>query len=578
MSFGRWLLGIALLAILGAIYWPVFQAGFCPWDDRLYTADNPFVRDGLTISGVWRAFTSPWENNWSPIFWISLAAQVSLGGGVHPWIFHATSVVLGVVNAGLLWLCLRKFGVSGGAALAATALFCLHPLRVEAVAWISAQKHLLAAAWLLVSLILYRECRTRDSWNLRMASLGAFALSLMCSQIGVGLPVFLFLWEACGSGWNSKGWMLGAKRSALYLFLALGAAVTTLWVNWNPAAQAVPWFDHPLPHRVLQALAAVGWQAVAFLWPWHLAVFYPWPARTILWYAAIGGILLLLAVTVFWKCRERRDLVVPGVAGFLACFLPVSGLLALPITFTADRLSYVPSLFFAFALGAALDGGLRRGLRFPLYLCGAWAVALAPLTFRQAAFWKTERSIVARTLAEYPESIPAQINDATLDGMEGRTEQALERFRKIRASEPLHEVVWANEIALLHKMGRANEATAVGEDAVRAIPKSVPLRYQLGLDLAAAGRFPEALVHFRKVREWRPDSVQPAFQCARVLTAMGEVKEALSLLKVLELSLGNDPFYWDVRAEAHDKNGDWESVRRARTAAEILRSQRSGDR
>lgn len=575
MSFGRWLLGIALLAVLVVVYWPVLHAGFCPWDDRLYTEDNPLVRDGLSVSGFWGAFTSTWENNWSPIFWIFLAAQVSLGGGVHPGVFHTTSVLLCLLNAGLLLLCLRKFGISFSAALTATALFCLHPLRVEAVAWISAQKHLLAAAWLLVSLIVYREAGTRNSWNLRIASLVAYAFSLMCSQIGVGLPVFLFFWEVYGPVLNrqSGGWIPAAKSSAPYLILALGAAATTLWVNWNPTAQAVPWFDHSLPHRVLQAFAALGWQGVAFFWPWHLAVFYPWPERAVFWYAAAGGLLVLAAGGIWWKCRDRGGMVSPGVAGFFACFLPVSGLLAIPILFTADRLSYVPALFLALAGGAALDAGVRRGFRFPLYICGAWAVALAPLTFRQATFWKTERSIVVRTLSEYPDSIPAQINDATLDGMEGRTELALERFRKIRAVEPLHEVVWANEMALLKKAGRADEAVKVGEQAAQTIPRSLSLRYQLGLDLAALGRPEEALVHFRKVRELSPNSVQPAFQCARVLTDLGEVKEALSLLKMLELSLRNDPQYWSLRAEAHDKNGDWESVRRARSAAEVLKSQ-----
>jgi predicted Zn-dependent protease len=294
------------------------------------------------------------------------------------------------------------------------------------------------------------------------------------------------------------------------------------------------------------------------------------------WYAGLGAALLVIFALWVARVRDRGGLVLAGLGGFFACFLPVSGLLALPIAFTADRLSYVPSIFFTLALGAALDRARQQGRSLPLAICAGWALVLIPVTHRQATFWKDERTIVDRTLSRYPTSVPAQINAATLDALDGRTDEALERFRTIRRSEPQHEVVWSNEVTLLQKLGRTEEALSVGREGAAAIPKSVTLNYQAGLLFAQEGRPAEALPFFRRARELRPRSVQPAYQCARALVEIGEIKEALAILEMLELSLRSDPDYWDLRYRAHDRNGDWQQAKRAREAAGTLRRNRPG--
>lgn len=570
MVSGRWLLTIALLAMVTVACWPVVGAGFSPWDDRLYTAENPLVKNGLTGPAVLAACTTSWENNWSPAFWIFLATQVSLAGGVSVGFFHAVSLLLGVLNAGLLVWVARRFSLSPVVAVVVAAVFALHPLRVEAIAWISAQKHLLAAAFLLVALGFYQEAARRDFGKNLALSLAAYGLSLMSSQIGVGLPVFLFLWEAGRDG--TFRWKEALRKSAAFFVLAGGAAAVTLWVNWRPSAQAVAWFDHPLPHRVLQALGSLGWQAVSLVWPVRLAGFYPWPGQGVWPYAMLGGLVLPGMVWLAWRYRRTAPLVGAGLAGFLACFFPVSGVLPMPIEFTADRLSYLPAIFLALFLGAVLDGGFQRGNRWPVFAVGIWALALVPLTFRQAGHWRNERTIVDRTLSLYPDSIPAQINDAALVGVEKNAGEALERFRKIRAAHPLYEVVWSNEMALLLQAGRTAEAAGLGKEAVRNIPKSVALNYRTGVLLIDLGRPNEAVAYLRTAREISPQGLQPAFQLARALVRSGEIKEAIPLLELLELSLRGDPEYWKVRYEAHDRNGDWQKAARAREAAESLRS------
>jgi tetratricopeptide (TPR) repeat protein len=570
MSPRRWLLGIALLAILAAAYWPVLGAAFSPWDDRLYTAENPLVRNGLTIPGLTAALSSTWENNWSPAFWIFLAVQVSLGGGAIPAVFHAFSVLLSLLNAGLLAWLARRFGISFGTAVVVAALFALHPLRVEAVAWISAQKHLLAAVFLLLALLFYQEAARRHSGKFFTLSLAMFAISLMSSQIGVGLPVFLLFWEA-GHGGTVGRWKAAAGKTAGFFLIASAAAAVTLWTNWRPSAQDVAWFDHPFLHRALQAFGSLGWQVSALVWPARLAGFYPWPTHEIWLYAAVGGLALAGLAWAGWRFGRSEPLIVSGLAGFLACFIPVSGILAMPIEFTADRLSYVPSLFLTLALGAWLDRSLRRNVRWPVSVCGLWAMLLVAPTFRQAGTWRNERTIVDRTLSLYPDSVPAQINDAVLEGLAGNSAGALERFRKIRAKRPTDAVVWSNEMALLIQDNRAAEAIEIGKEAVRHIPRSQVLNYKVGVMLIDIGRPAEALAYLRKARESSPESVQPAFQLARALSGTGEVKEALSLLELLELSLQGDPDYWETRSQAHDRNGDWQKASLAKERMEILR-------
>lgn len=555
-----------LLLAVALVYWPVLRAGFVPWDDRIYTEDNPLVRGGLSPSAVWRAFNSSWENNWSPVFWIFLAAQVSVAGGVHPGVFHATSLALCLVNAGLLWFLLRQFGLSEAAALLAAALFSLHPLGVESAAWISAQKHLLAITALLSSLICLRLARTSLVWM--TASVAAFGVSLMCSQIGVGLPVFVFVWEFLNPArTGGSRWFAAFARSAPYGVLALAAAAVTMYVNWNPGAQVVPWFSVSWGHRLTQAVASLGWQALSLLWPFHLAPAYPWPSGNLAFFMVLGaGAILFLAWLVTWRVR----LVTAGVAGFLACFLPVSGLLAVPIVFTADRLVSLPGVFLVLSLGALLDGGLARFRLLPV-AAGIVAVGFGVLTFQQTRLWRDEKTILAHTLACYPDSISAQINQAVLLGREGDLEGALAIFRRVRQSDPALVGVWRNEVAVLDQLHRKDEAAAVAAEAVAAIPASPDLHLQYGLLLEESGKEAEALARLKQARELDPMSVQTTFQYSRALTRYGRAREALPLLELLEFTMQRQPAYWDIRAIACEQSGDVAEAARARGLAEQLR-------
>lgn len=557
-----------LLLFLAVVYSPVLRAGFCPWDDGIYTAENPLVRNGLSLRAIWGAFTSSWENNWCPVFWIFLAAQVSLAG-ISAGFFHATSLLLVLANTALLWRFLRAFGVSSLAAVAAAALFSLHPLRMEAVAWISSQKHLLAAAAALVSLILYQK----SSGRISPGSLVAYAVSLMSSQAAVGLPAFVFFWELLAPIPDGRrlAWRRALGTTLPYLTLAAGAAAITLYVNWNAAAQVVPWFDHSWSHKILQACASLGWWVSRTFWPSGLAASYPWPPENLVWLVA-GGVLSGLILTGcggFLASRSRAS--AAGLAGFCACFVLVSGIISIPIPFTADRLTYVPFLFLALPMGVVLDATIRRGLRFPFVVVLGVSVLWGILSFRQAGFWRDEKTILARTLALYPGSVPAQINAAVVLGKEGNLAGALAEFQKIRASHSRIVSVWLNEMVLLRDLRRPVEVVESGALAVREIPKSPDLRLQYALALEAIGRDHDALGEFRQARELDPMSVQTTFQYARMLVRLGFYRDALPLLELLEFTMQGDPQFWEVRAAALEQSGNLPGAGRARENAERLR-------
>jgi Flp pilus assembly protein TadD len=559
-----WLSGLLVVAVL-VVSFPVLQAGFSPWDDRIYTADNPLVREGLSWTSIRTALTSSWENNWCPVFWTALAAQVSVAG-VHPSVFHAVSVFLAALNVLLLWQACRKFGITPFAAAVAVAWWALHPLRVETVAWISAQKHLWAAAFLLGSILLYPR-----AGGSRLPSLLLYALSVMASQAGVGLPVFLVCWQVLAR----RGWWFALRSTAPFFGVAMAAAAAALFVNWNASAQVVPWFDFPWPRRLLQAAASFGWWTWRTVWPSGLAASYPWPAGEVGFLSGLGIVAGVLCVLAAWHFRSQCWLITAGLAGFLAGFFPVSGLLAMPIPFTADRLTYIPCLFLALSVGAALDClSWRRSVAGPIAAAGI--LVFGGLTFRQAGFWKTETAIVERTLALYPDSVPARINAAVLLSQDSRWTEALEILQEIRTSDPKIVTVWLNEMIALKSLGRTSDLVKTGAQAVSAIPNSPDLRLQYAWILEEAGRPAEALAEFRAARELDPMSVQTTFQLARALVSGGEVKEAIPLLELLEASLRSRPDYWQVRHQAHDANGDWEKAKRAREAAEALQGRAKG--
>ncbi|MEW6270895.1 MAG: tetratricopeptide repeat protein [Thermodesulfobacteriota bacterium] len=547
------LASLLVVAIL-VTYRPVADFGFVNFDDPGYVAANPHVQRGLDAEGIRWAFTSGRTANWIPVTWLSYQLDVELFG-VDPGSHHAVNVALHVANALLLLALLLRLGCGAGVSFAVAALFALHPLRVESVAWISERKDVLCATFGLLAVHAWLGWTARGGLARYAAALLAFAVGLMAKQMIVTLPFVLLLldyWPLARTRWSPPGAAparpvpLGRLVLEKLPLLALSvlASLATLLAQRAGGAVADP-AHLPLVTRLESALAAYGWYLVKSIWPSGLAALYPNPALVGAAIAAgevaLGAAVLLVVGAVAVHQARRRPWLLVGWAVFVGMLVPVVGLVQVGQQFAADRYAYLPSIGLAVVLVGALTEAARR-LRVPRAAAAAAAavllLALGLAARRQLAYWSDSVTLARRAL------------DVT------------ER----------NFVMHFNLALALDEQGDATAALRHYEEAVRIRPDVAGLRVNLGAALARAGRVDEAVGQYRAAMQLAPDD-PAAFNNLAWLRATHPAArhrdgdEAVALARETIRRSPTDPGALDVLAAALAEAGHYGAAQRAAVAA-----------
>jgi Flp pilus assembly protein TadD len=560
-------LSLALAVAAVAAWWPVGDNGFLSYDDNAYLTDNHRIRQGFGPAGIAWAFTSVRASNWHPLTWMSHLLDYSLFG-LAPAGHHLMSLALHVATGvALLLLLARLTGRIWPAALAA-ALWTLHPVNAESVAWAAERKSVLSTLlWVLATGAYLRYLRrpTRAAYALVVV---AFAAGLLAKPMLVTLPLTLLLldfWPLGRLGTPApgrRGW--AAARAPLLekaplLALSAASAVVTLLVQRRGGAVNTL-AAYPLALRVENAVVSTVVYLRKLAWPSDLAVFYPFPDAGIPAARVAAAALLLAALgALAWRVRRSRPFVAVGLLWFLVTLAPVIGVVKVGSQAMADRYASVPAL----GLFAALAWGLCRAPLPPAGRaalaagCVAALAALGALSWRQAGVWKDDASLMAHAIAttgpnwqaheilgvahakagrledsrrELRESL--RINPANagahynlgLTLVKGRAFADAEReFRAAVALRPAYPAAWSNLGAALDNLGRADEAMAAYRTAIALDPEDVEAHNNLGIDLAVRGRTAEALAHFETAARLAPDApgVLDNLRRARALAAPG---------------------------------------------------------
>lgn len=441
-------LSLAILALVA--YWPISHNGFVDFDDGAYIFENISVRAGLTWDGVRWAFESVDDFYWHPLTWISLMLDTSLFG-LDPRGYHYSSLFIHALNAGLLFLFLHRCAGRAWAAALAAALFVLHPVNVDSVAWAAERKTVLSTLFFLLALIAYLEYVEWRSWARYAAALLFMALGLMAKPVLVILPGVLLLldWWPLNRFWFSPDQGGGLpKRPARtmrlvleklpFVALALGSVLlTALTVSTFAAATAAV----PFGVRLANALTSAALYLRILAWPADLAVLYPFPMSIPAWQPALATFLLLgLSVGAFVQ-RRMRPYLLTGWLWFLGALAPVSGLLRIGLwPAMADRFVYVPfiGLFWAvsFALADAAESpGRKRRWAAAAAAFVACAVLVAA-TRNQVACWKDSETLFAHAIASGHPSVTAYSNLGTAAYRKGQWTEAMVQFQKALEINP----------------------------------------------------------------------------------------------------------------------------------------------
>jgi tetratricopeptide (TPR) repeat protein len=528
---------------------------------------NPDVQAGLSRAGARWALTAMRDGNWFPLTWLSHMAVVQ-AAGLDPRAHHLVNLALHALGAVLLFVALRRMtGARWPSALAA-ALFGVHPLHVESVAWVAERKDVLSGVFWMLALVGYAEYAKRPGWRRYLLVAVPFALGLLSKPMVVTLQFVLLLLDLwplgrlgpAAGGWGGAG-RLVREKAPLLAMSAASAVVTFIAQRSTGSVAALG--QVPLGLRAANALDAWVAYAAAFFRPAGLAVFYPYPAA-IPWWHTLAAALALLAVTALAARRlSSSPYLAVGWSWYLGTLVPVIGLVQVGSQARADRYTYIPSVGLSIVVAWGLAEVWSRHRQAGRLLAGAAAVgagACVLLTWQQVQVWRTSATLFGHALAV------TRDNFVALDGvglqlrLEGRLDEAIEKFGEAVRIAPAFAVARNNlgeallargraEAALPHlleavrlgpdlrearvslgtalaSLGRLDEAIATLEEAVRRWPDYAVARSKLALALAGRGRAAEGLPHARTAAALAPDSPDAHYALARVLLEAGRPDEA----------------------------------------------------
>ncbi len=428
-----------------AFYNPIVHNQFIDYDDGSYILENPHVVSGLTWGNVKWAFATIREGNWHPVTWLSHAADCQLFG-LNPLGHHYTNLLLHAVNAVLLFLLLQRATGFTWASLAVAALFALHPVNVESVAWAAERKNVLSMLFFLAALHAYDRYARTGSRHLYWAVAVLFALGLMAKAQIVTLPFVLLLWDywplqrmnahtasPAASTPRSFGYLVGEKLP--FFFLAAADSVITMRAQRTGAAIR-SLAEVSMPVRLENAFVSYVRYIGKMFWPSRLAPLYPRPEHLMPVWQVAGAVALLLLISVLvLRWRERRYLLV-GWFWFLGTLVPMIGIITIGELGMADRYAYLPYIGLMVAVVWGVDAVASHWRVSRTGLAGAAFVAvivLGCLTWQQVGRWHDSETLWRYALRVTERNYVAHGNLGVVLKKEGRSDEAVREFRLAKA-------------------------------------------------------------------------------------------------------------------------------------------------
>ncbi len=562
---------VLLAAVTIALYSPVIGNSFVVWDDEVYVTKNPHIHGGLGWNTVRWAFTSTEAANWHPLTWLSHALDYQLFA-LNPAGHHFDSVLIHALNTVLLFLLLAWVTKRVWPSLLVAALFAVHPLNVESVAWVAERKNVLSTLFFLLAIGAYVWYAKRPHWRRYLLVAALFAAGLMAKPMVITLPFVLLLLDywpldraLLDENQGNAGPDVRVPRVAfsilvlekvpLFFFSALSAVITVKAQTHMVRSL----YQFPIAVRIENAVVAYLLYLWKMLWPGRLAFLYPHPGYTLPSWQLILSALVLTSVTALVVAFRARGYLPVGWFWFLGTLVPVIGVVQVGWAAMADRYAYVPLIGIFVMIAWGLDdwaeaGRIRTGWRVIPALCVL--TALGFVTLHQESHWKNEYTLWAHTLAVTEQNPYAHdalgaalmspglaVTASNLDGLDTEQKridearrhwtQALEMRRQLLPDHPESRIQdMATELSSLGSLdrlqNRTDEARQHYEEALkirRQLAEQNPAVYRVdvaatlsdlgALDLTqnrtdqARQHYQEALQSYRQSMQQYPDAYLP---------------------------------------------------------------------
>jgi len=567
----------ALVLLILLAYWPAMQGGFI-WDDDQYVTRNAALQ---TMNGLARIWLEPGAvPQYYPLTFTTLWVNYQMSG-LAPGPYHVTNVVLHALTAVLFWLILRRLAFPG--AWLAAAIFALHPVQVESVAWISERKNVLSGALGLGAMLAYlrfagegADARGGSDRSMYALALTLFALALLAKTVTCTIPIViaLVLW------WKRGRIGVDDVRSlAPMLLLGLALGCVTIWMEQqHVGARGASW-DLSFVERTLIAGRALWFYAWALVWPNDLTFIYPrWDidaGRAWQYLFPLGAAALALGLLLGHRRIGRGPLV--AVSCFAVTLAPALGFIdvyPMRYTFVADHYQYLASAALIALVVALAASAVRRfgsAARTIGTVIGALVlVVLMSLTWRQGHIYADEGTLWRDTIAKNPGAVMAHINLGMLLHGQGRLDDAAEQFSAALQLAPTDAEIHDNLGVTRAALGDRDAARTHFEEALRLAPGTPGTYNNLGNLFASTGQFAEALGHYEEAVRLAPGYADPRNNLANVLAQQGRVDEAIAQYRVaLQLDPNYAAAHYNLGVMLADRGDTREAAEHFRTTLQI---------
>jgi Tfp pilus assembly protein PilF len=550
---------IALAATTLGIYAQVIGHQFITFDDDSYIKDNPMVNRGVTLAGLSWAFTTFHTANWHPLTWIAHMIDSQLFGlnaGGHLLV----NALIHVANTLLVfWFLLRATGARWTSALVA-ALFALHPLHVESVAWASERKDTLSTFFGLLSLIAYvryveAPSSIRYAWTAITLALGLLAKPVLVTWPFVMLLLDYWPFRRLSQSTSWRNFLVSIapllrEKLPLFALVAASAVITSVAQSYGGAVRTFTHF--PIAVRLSNAVVSYAKYLLLAFWPHDLAVCYPFaPTGIPTWQIVGAGFLLIGITTLCFFQRKIRPYLIVGWLWFLGTLVPVIGLVQVGWQSMADRYFYVPSIGLSIAVVFGL-ADIARSWRVTPALSGVIAggvlLIFSTLTNAQIQRWRDSFTLFEHTLAVTPLNLPIEQSLGLAMGKSGSYNEAAAHFEKVLQIYPDFYDGLLNMGIMRFKQGRLLEAVEYCQSAIRSKPEAPKAYVQLAHAMWKQNRDQAALEQMRRALQLAPKDADIRADFGLALQRVGRTSEAIEQLRqALRLSPEN--------AEAHNNLG-----------------------
>ena len=562
-----------LTVITLSVFLQVKDHDFVNYDDNDYITENRHVQTGLTSENITWAFTTFHAGNWHPLTWISHMLDCQLFG-LKPGLHHLVNLFFHMANTLLLFLILHRMTKGLWQSAFVAAVFAIHPLHVESVAWVTERKDVLSTFFWMLTMGAYVFYVERRELKRYLLTLLFFALGLMAKPMLVTLPFVLLLLDywplrrltigkssvnentQSDRSLNRRSKKKERQRSAIkaehvnktekqtqqqhaighiilekvpFFVLSLASSIVTYMAQQKGGAVG-SLQSFPLPARIANALVSYCGYIGKMIWPENLAVLYPHSGMPPAW--EVIGSVVFLGLTTFLIIRtlKRYPYLTTGWLWYLGTLVPVIGLVQVGVQAMADRYTYVPLIGVSIMVAWGVPEFLKKWRHRNAALATVAVITLSIFSFvawKQVGYWQNSTTLFKHTL-EKTTNNPIMLNNMgnVLEG-EGRLDEAISHYTEALRIDPNLSDSYNNIGLALTKQGRADEAIPNFLKAIRINPNHAAAHYNMGTVLASRGKLDEAIYHFRESIRIKPDYAKAHNNLGNVLLMQGRIDEAI---------------------------------------------------